>query len=225
MRWSVKRQRAIHSPAFANQPASVIDPICPTVRRTLSPRSIARSVTIAIASIDTFSGLRSMSSAAPTTQRGFNVDGVPYSPLIANAVSVMKTMLKIALALALVGVLAGCVYDPGYVRYEGDRGAAYYGPSYDSAYYDDYSPGYYGNAPGYYGYGYGYPTIGLGFGYYGYRRGGYGYGHGHWGHGGGGGNWGHGRGNSDHGGGNHGGNSGRGGAPHNSNPGHSGHRR
>ncbi len=120
----------------------------------------------------------------------------------------MKIPLKIVLTLALAGAIGGCVYDPGYVRYDGDRGGAYYGPSGDdSSYYDG---GYYGYSPGYYGgYGYGYPAIGFGFGYYGYGRGyshgyghghGYGYGNGH-GHGDGNGhgNWNHGGVNPGHG--------------------------
>jgi hypothetical protein len=118
---------------------------------------------------------------------------------IAISVSAMKTLLRISFTLALIGVLGGCVYDPGYVRYEGDRGGTYYRGGYDnSPYYDDdYSPGYYGYSPGYYGYGYGYgyPSIGFGLGYYG-RGHGYGYGHGSYGHGyGGHGYGGHGGGN------------------------------
>lgn len=126
--------------------------------------------------------------------------------MTANAVRVMKTSVKIVLTLALAGALGGCVYDPGYVRYDGDRGGAYYGPAYDSSPYGD--SGYYGYSPGYYGgYGYGYPAFGFGLGYYGYGRGyshgyghghGYGYGGGH-GYGNGHGHWNHGGGNPGHG--------------------------
>jgi hypothetical protein len=122
----------------------------------------------------------------------------------------MKTLLKTGLVAGALMMLAGCVYEPGYVRSDGyyaDGGGAYYGT-------DDYDGGYY-SAPGYYYGGGGYydpyccawgPSLGVGFYYnnWGHRGwGGHGYHGGGWGHGGGG--WGHG-GNGWHGGsGNHGG--------------------
>ncbi|TCO36550.1 hypothetical protein [Dokdonella fugitiva] len=73
----------------------------------------------------------------------------------------MKTILKTALGLTLLAALAGCVYEPGYVRHDGYRGSVYYSSRYtyrpDVYYYDyDYWPGYYR---------YSYPTIGLGVHY------------------------------------------------------------
>ncbi len=60
----------------------------------------------------------------------------------------MKTALKFVVSATLLLLLAGCVYEPGYVRSDGYYGGdAYYG----TTYYDD---GYY--ASPYYSYGYGY---------------------------------------------------------------------
>jgi hypothetical protein len=109
----------------------------------------------------------------------------------------MKRLLGITLALGMLFVLGGCVYDPAYYHRPGvvydDGSATYSGPA-DGYYdYDDsYAPGYYyGSAYGpYCCYGGWYPWIGVGFygGYHhGYHGGGWhgGGSHGGW-HGGGG---------------------------------------
>jgi hypothetical protein len=102
----------------------------------------------------------------------------------------MKTALKTGLIAGLL-LLAGCYYDPAYVRSDGYYGDAYYGT--DDGYYDGYysgsyySPAYYG--PGYYSPYYWGPAVGLGIYYSDYGH------HGHW-YGGHHGNWGgHGHGN------------------------------
>ena len=95
----------------------------------------------------------------------------------------MKSIIKAGLVTAALAVLAGCYYDPYYVRSDGYYGDAYYGTTYyDDGYYPAYSyysPGYYYNPYYYWG-----PSIGLGF-YYSDRD----HHHGNWGHG----NWNHGR--------------------------------
>jgi hypothetical protein len=77
-----------------------------------------------------------------------------------EACSTMKRMLTTALLGVVVAGIAGCVYDPGYVRSDGYYSRTYYDDGYygGRAYYDPYYSGYY--YPGYYG-----PTIGLGFSY------------------------------------------------------------
>ena len=112
----------------------------------------------------------------------------------------MKRLLGLALAVGMLAMLGGCVYDPAYYHRPAvvyDDGSVPAG-AYD---YDDYyAPGYYyGSAYSpWYGYGGWYPWVGVGFYgsyYHGYR--GY-HGHGGW-HGGGG--WhGHGGGHGGHGG-------------------------
>jgi hypothetical protein len=126
----------------------------------------------------------------------------------------MKRLLGLALAVGMLAMLGGCVYDPAYYHRSGvvyDDGTATYSAPAD-AYYDDYyAPGYYyGSAYGpWYGGGW-YPWVGVGF-YGSYHHGYHGYhGHGGW-HGGG--NW-HGSGgwHGHNGGGSHGG--GHGGSHH-----------
>lgn len=82
----------------------------------------------------------------------------------------MKLALKTGILAALLLVIGGCVYDPGYGYVRGDRyhGSVYYGASYydGSPYYPYY--GYrYDYSPGYYGYG---PVFGLGFRYDNYHH-------------------------------------------------------
>ena len=113
----------------------------------------------------------------------------------------MKRLLGLALAVGMLAMLGGCVYDPAYyhrpaVVYD-DGGAAYGAPANGGYYdYDDdyYGPGYYyGSAYGpWCCYGGWYPWIGVGFyggyyhGYHGYHGGGW-HGGGWHGHSGGGG--------------------------------------
>ena len=123
----------------------------------------------------------------------------------------MKRLLGLALAMGMLAMLAGCIYDPGYYRHPGvvydDERGSYVAPAggyYDDGYADDgYAPAYYYGAD--YGpwccYGGWYPWIGVGFYgnfYRGWHNGGY--------HGGG---W-----HGSHSGGWHGSSSGHSGAHH-----------
>lgn len=111
----------------------------------------------------------------------------------------MKRLLGLALAVGMLAMLGGCVYDPAYYHRPGvvyDDGSATYGAPAGYYDYDDgyYAPGYYyGSAYGpWYGYGGWYPWVGVGFyggyyhGYHGYHGGGW-HGGGWHGHSGGGG--------------------------------------
>jgi len=83
----------------------------------------------------------------------------------------MKALIKTALVAGTL-LLAGCVYEPGYVRSDGYYGDAYYGTDY---YGTSYYPSYY--YPYYYG-----PSVGFGIYYsdrhYHHR----GHDRGHWNH-------------------------------------------
>lgn len=87
-----------------------------------------------------------------------------------EAYSTMKRILTTALLGVVLAGIAGCVYDPGYVRSDGYYSRTYYDDGYygGRAYYgyDPYYSGYY--YPRYYG-----PTIGLGFSYRDYHGGRY----------------------------------------------------
>lgn len=97
----------------------------------------------------------------------------------------MKRFLGLAVAIGMLAMLGGCIYDPGYYRHPGvvyDDGSASY--SAPAGGYDDYDDGY-AYAPGYYyGTDYGpwccyggwYPWVGVGFYghyYHGWRGGGW----------------------------------------------------
>ena len=90
---------------------------------------------------------------------------------------VMKTVLKTGLIAGLL-LLAGCYYDPGYVRSDGYYGDAYYGTTtYEDGYYGGYYSPAYSYGPGYYDPYYWGPAFGLGI-YYSDH--GHYHGHGHW---------------------------------------------